>query len=222
MAFAEQAIPFDSARSFFVRIHRDAVLVEPFLRQLQTECEIISAYEHSEEANRIHCHILILDYKKTRRTLRDRIINHFNVTKGNEVFSIKEVKGKVVSDIERCLIYMTKGRYDPLYDTCFSNDYLNYLKSQYAAFQEQPKLTYLQEMWYEWIVSEHLPRSVEYLDTDINETLTRKPTYAEVRSKALAFSIGKAQGFCSTAAFNLCKQLTNTYCYRNNISFTLV
>lgn len=220
MAFAEQAWPFDSDASYFVRIHRDSTLVAPFLKQLELESEMIIAYEHTEEANRIHCHFLILNYKKTRRTLRDRIIRNFDITRGNEVFSIKSTTGAVIMDIERCIVYMTKGKYDP-FCSPFGAGYNDYLKSQYENMQEVPKLTFLQEMWLEWAVSDHNPTMVVEYHEDIGENIPRKPTYNEVRNKALAFSIGKYDGFCSTAAFNLCKQLTNTYCYRNKISFTV-
>lgn len=216
----------DFTKSWFVRIHNNQDILAACCDGLRKESENVVAYLHSD-SKRLHAHIAIVNYKKTRRTLRDRIILlNPGITPAD--FSIQAFK-PTIEDFERAVMYMTKGKFDPMFNSELPVDYLEYLKSIWKPYKKDEEPSFLEEIWKEWNESPNKYTKIHYgafAGYDTEEEMLRADTYPKnpntfeaVRIKALAFSISKAKGFCSTAALNWAKQLTNTYCYRNKIPF---
>jgi len=121
-------------------------------------CEAMAVYEHvGEETKKPHIHILIKGCNITTKRLRQIAQEYNKLIRGNEVMSCKACTDKPDDSI----IYMSKGKYDPVYYKGFQESIFAEKK---ALWVEAPAKTsrlqksyekfsvYFMEKYSNWIV----------------------------------------------------------------------
>lgn len=125
-----------------LRVHIDCVHPDKLLTFLQTvanRCEKFIVYRHpKEEAEREHIHALLYNTILIPKTLRDWCCNKLELQKGNENYSVGEtykVGKQQVKMTElnyvRYIAYMSKGKYDPMYNKGFSETEIDAIRDSY-------------------------------------------------------------------------------------------
>jgi len=210
MELPEASYAFDPKCSWFVVLrpppHHSKYEV------FESLCDSLIVYNHDKESKRPHAHMLIQNWKKSVKTLRNRL---------KDVADEITIQGfKPRPDHGRTITYMTKGHYEPTYNTKYSEAYLRWCKEQWVGHIKKVR-TPIEEFWDEWIDS-HAPRidkfDQERFDTDPDYFAPKKPTQGDVYKSALSFMAGKTKGFVTMAVRNMARCLTDTYCFRNKIS----
>lgn len=226
--FIDQDYPMDCSKSHFIRVHASQEVVQELAGYLSMEADKILAYYHTD-GTRDHAHILVFNYPKCKKTMTSRIKSWIpGLTSDDYAISAIRTPGPTAECIQKAIIYMTKGKYDACWDIDWTKEYLDWCKSQWnPKASKEPSL--LQIYWNEWNESPNKYIMIhygKYAGYDTEEEMLRADnhpknpnTWEAVHTKALAFTISKAHGMVSTSAVNLAKQLANTFCYRNKISY---
>jgi len=209
MEYAEQDYLYDLNYCHFVRV--TPPVTQELLNVLNTtKCASVCVFNHhSPPASREHSHLLIRNFKQSKKTLRNLVKQY---CPDSEV-SIKAYDGNP----DKIISYMSKGQYDPTYCMNYSPEYIQYCKELWVVPREEKSK--IEIYWDEWNESSNKPAPIKYLDTDLDVWFNRKMTYGDVFSAALKFCITKHHGFVTFGARNLAKQLADTYAMRNNIEF---
>jgi len=93
---------------YAVRVSRGADELLAVANRWKPYCDTIVMYEHSENANRLHCHLYLGGVDVSTKRLK-QISGLPNL--GNTLWSFK----KAEEDIDVYITYMSKGVYDPYY-----------------------------------------------------------------------------------------------------------
>lgn len=212
----------------FCRITHSYSDASGVIRAWSTRVSKMVVYEHvGEETKKAHIHILILKSSVTSKQLRNIAANHVNV-KGNENCSFKTCD----DEYETALIYMTKGKHDPVYLQGYTIEDADLWKSRWKQYESHvaTKKTPAEKLYDEIFgdVGEEGSLSdidFEYwskdLDNDVMKSMGKTP-------KELKFIWLK--GYCKKQAFwknhriwNMktvsdYKMLLLTYCMRHGVS----
>lgn len=96
-----------------VRISLPYERLEPIIEDYVTKMEGVLVYQH-EEANRIHCHLLLYNTKVSKQRLKQIGLAHLPGTglERNALWSWKQM-GNEKTDVETYICYMSKGKLDP-------------------------------------------------------------------------------------------------------------
>jgi len=170
-------------------------------------CDQIIAYEHNE-ANRVHCHILMINPHVTTQRLKQLSLRE---ERGNTFWSFKTGTG----DIGRYITYMSKGKLQPCY-----------LRTNDAIPDEAFEKTFTDQQIYEfkeqW--TQPLPQVPkqykEYVEFEVwikaNVAPDQRANKENVKYYAKDFCFRKHMMFhqqCNNQIANY----TATYCHRNHI-----
>lgn len=105
------------------RISRDYSELKELIANWTTVCSKLLVYQHpaDEEVKKTHCHFLMEGCRIGQEGLRKRVKTIIQLY-GNDDWSFvqKEYDGQV----ERYIIYMTKGHLDPVYNVGYCPVYL--------------------------------------------------------------------------------------------------
>ena len=104
----------------------------------------VVAYEHPEDGN-IHCHILLMGVYDTSETLKNDMKKHGVPCSGPGQLSFKTTfknPDKQVIDITeetapKFITYMSKGKYDALYFTYYTQEFLDDCKSKWVVYKRR-------------------------------------------------------------------------------------
>jgi len=199
---------YDLNYSHFVRITPPATA--QLFYDIQEKCDSLIEYQHpSPPASRAHSHILIRNFKQSKKTLRNLCKQYCP----DAEVSIKAYSG----DADKIISYMSKGQYDPTTVFRYSPEYVEHCKELWI--DRKPEKSKIEIYWDEWNNSTNKPTPIKYFDTDLDVWFNKKMTYSDVFSSALKFCITKHNGFVTFGARNLAKQLADTYAMRNSIDF---
>lgn len=103
-----------------IRLTRSASMLEEFFAKLPNVCDSSVWYEHptDHKVNRTHCHGLIMDCKVSVETLKNwlRLIDN-NWKRDNWSFKESYKMHGAVKPVDlKFMIYMSKGKYDPVFN----------------------------------------------------------------------------------------------------------
>lgn len=115
--------------SYFVRIHLTKEQFAPAIASLEGVTERLVAYEHGEDVNRVHIHVIVDKCQCSTDTLKNYIKKHCPVPPraGNKFWSFKKA-----SDINGAITYMTKGIYEPVFVKGFTENELDECKDRWV------------------------------------------------------------------------------------------
>jgi len=115
----------------------------PYLQEVSSLCDRAIFYYHPNgktDGKLPHIHGLLVNYKKTDDTLRKNTKQLFKLTSSTSC-SISNTfsKGIKMTDITypKYLIYMTKGKYDPVFSKDFSSEEYSLAKSMWREPQSK-------------------------------------------------------------------------------------
>lgn len=82
-----------------------------------------------------HIHGLVFNHSQTAETVRNKIKKRFSLVKqGSFSISNQYTKGVVMSEetnLPKYITYMSKGKYDPIYNNMYEDEYLRMLKCEW-------------------------------------------------------------------------------------------
>lgn len=125
-----QITPITDKKHFFVRIHLTKEQLEPAIVSLQGACRQFIAYEHADNPDRIHCHMIISEATVSTDTLKNYISKNCPTAKrgvGNKFWSFKSA-----NDLHGAITYMSKGKYDPFSVKGFTQDEIDSSKDRWV------------------------------------------------------------------------------------------
>lgn len=112
-----------------VRISKSYTDIKSILETWKPYCNQIIAYEHNEDANRIHIHLLIIAPTLCVRSMKNKSGLQNG---GNALWSFKWAKEE---GFQKYITYMTKGKYEPVYTDGtkieYTKEQLDIMKSQW-------------------------------------------------------------------------------------------
>lgn len=121
--------------NYAVRITRPYVQLASWVSRVAMVCEKMVVYEHNENVSRIHIHAHIWGCADTDDTLKNWLSQTLNVKVNKSDISFKQKykpKGSLQSKPidEGNISYMSKGKYDPVYNKGYTDDELKVLKEK--------------------------------------------------------------------------------------------
>lgn len=131
--------------SYFVRIHLTKEQLLPAIPILESVCERIIAYEHSEDITRIHCHLILTSVTVSTDTLKNYIRKHCPVPPraGNKYWSFKQA-----NDTHGAITYMSKGKYDPFVMKGFTQEEVEDSKGRWVERTPETSSKYQTRLQY--------------------------------------------------------------------------
>lgn len=119
--------------SYFIRVHLTKEQIYPALGSLEGICQRLIAYEHNEDVNRIHVHIILDQCQCSTDTLKNYIKKHCVVPPraglraGNKFWSFKKA-----TEISGAITYMSKGVYEPFHRKGFTQEEIDSSKDRWV------------------------------------------------------------------------------------------
>lgn len=106
-------------------------LIKSACDKMMNVCESLIAYEHSEKADNIHVHLLLLKCQVSTDTLKNYIKSSGPVPPraGNKFWSFKTCD----NDLKTPITYMSKGKLDPFIVKGFTQEEINDCKDRWVA-----------------------------------------------------------------------------------------
>jgi len=188
-----------------IRISLPKETVATILRAWLPHCDQIIAYEHNE-ANRVHCHILMIRSAVTTQRLKQLALRE---ERGNTFWSFKQGTG----DVSRYITYMSKGKINPFFhecnigcydpESCFTEEEVEQYKQQWTEPLPKIPKQYAEYMDFEKWMKQFVP---------LEERLTKE----SIKFYARDFCFRKHMMFhqqCNNQIVNY----ATTYCYKNHI-----
>lgn len=132
------------------RCHIDCVQPQEllvFIESVAERCERLIVYRHpKEEAERDHIHGLCYNTTLSEKVFREWCNRKLKLEKSNKSYSVGSTFGKNVkiSDLTytQYITYMSKGKYDPLYNKGFADEDIVELKRQWKEPKAQTEIVY--------------------------------------------------------------------------------
>lgn len=194
--------------NFAIRIHAPSEQIKKSLGLWSSVCEKILAYEHDSQ-NRVHTHLLVLGCQRTSENLKDMCRSVGLSLKGNGEWSFKNgytdkaSKKKVElteHTMDRYVVYMSKGKYDPYYNKGFDPEYVNRMRA-------------------EWVAPDPNKSRDSVIYDDFAKVMgVQELTWDQVARMARNYSINRHGKIVSAVALKEAKMLALTYCYRWEIT----
>lgn len=129
--------------SYFVRVRMTQEYISVAIEKIAMVTEQVIAYEHSEKAENIHCHLMLIGCQVSTDTLKNYIKQSGPVPPraGNKFWSFKTC----TSDLDTPITYMSKGKLDPFYIKGFTPERIAELKDKWVTKTNltQTKLQYI-------------------------------------------------------------------------------
>lgn len=115
--------------NFMVRVTYPYVRLKGFTERLLNVCERVAVYEH--DASRIHIHAYIEKCSVSAQTMKNWIIEVVDETPSRDMWSFK-TKTREGPAEPRFLTYMSKGKLEPVFVKGFTQDQIDYYRSQWV------------------------------------------------------------------------------------------
>lgn len=152
--------------NYALRIAFPAAQLRQWMSRVALVSEKTAFYEHNENVSRIHFHGVIFGCQVSDQTLKNWVKEALGLTPVANEWSFKETygKGKERKRIDDGYIgYMSKGKYDPVYFTGYTPEYLSEWKAKgydgKEDFRESPDVIFYKE-FEKWMLSpDHGPQN---------------------------------------------------------------
>jgi len=129
--------------NLMVRITRPFCDLSGAIRQWALKCERMAVYEHEgSRTEKIHIHAILIGCSVSKERLKQLALPMIREHgSGNEFWSFKEKDKRTKQPISAttapgAIIYMTKGKHDPMYYLGYELEYLTALKDQWQEKAE--------------------------------------------------------------------------------------
>lgn len=191
-----------------VRITLDKDAVREIVKQWLPHIELAIGFEHSEQANRIHCHLLLIGCRVGTQRLKQLSQRE---ERGNTFWSFKKADG----NLDRYITYMGKGSMD--------NMVIHYLGKHGAERHSESRYPTerLMELVNQWSKPAQpvRPALAKYLEFEaIVNGLPKEMREYKTDIKGYAIShVFKQWGMFNQQANNEISNYTATYCYKYKI-----
>lgn len=192
--------------NYAVRITFPAVNLQAFFGRLSMVSEQVVVYEHSENCEKCHCHIVLLGYVGDQKNIKRWAEEALNLKIDKTKISIKsqyKPKGTVqsVSIDTGAISYASKGKYEPKYVKGFTVEELNVLKEKGFDKKDKPvKLSGDKEWYFVW--------ETEFLNSLSGDT--DKVSFYDLRSNVVSYHFRKL-GIVNQNFKNKVKMCVQTY-----------
>lgn len=116
--------------NYFIRVRMSSEVITPSLEKIDKVCDKMIAYEHSEKADNIHCHMMLIGVNVSTDTLKNYIRGCGMVPPraGNKFWSFKSCD----SDLQTPITYMSKGKLTPFYIKGFTQEEVEICKDRWV------------------------------------------------------------------------------------------
>lgn len=191
-----------------VRITLGMDAVRLIVNRWAPHIELAIGFQHSENANRIHCHLLLIGCRVSTQRLKQLAQRE---ERGNAFWSFKKADG----DLDRYITYMGKGNMD--------NHIIHYLghhgpRGHENARYTEERITQLVGQWSKPAPAVR-PALAKYLEFEcIVKGLPEemREMRRDIRAHATNY-VFKQWGMFNQQANNEIANYTATYCYKNKI-----
>lgn len=111
---------------WFVRITESYDTLEGFIHKLAEECSKLIVYEHGE-TSRKHIHFYARECKIKTDAIKTRVKKHLNI----KAYEKNKWSFKTADD-DGCIVYMTKGRLEPMFVKGFTQEEVSSYKDKWV------------------------------------------------------------------------------------------
>lgn len=201
--------------NYAVRITRPYVQVASWVSRVAMVCEKMVVYEHSKNVSRVHIHAHLWGCADTDDTLKNWLSQTLNVKVNKSDISFKQIykpKGSTQSRPidDGNISYMSKGKYDPVYNKGYSQEEIAELKAKGFDKKEdfgKKKSCNDEGLYYAFC---------EYIDEVYPNPLPELYNWDKIKSYTWAFCL-KEIGICLNANFmNKRNMLLRTWFYQHH------
>lgn len=124
-----------AASGLAVRITLPFADLSGTVRAWALKADKLLCYEHvGEKTSKPHCHLLLLGVTCNKERLKQVAKESGLAGGGNEFWSFKTAK----HEAERYIVYMSKGKFDALYNKGYETDYLQTCKEAWEQGEAEP------------------------------------------------------------------------------------
>lgn len=217
---------------YAVRLRAPARDLLPVCDDWAAKCEKVLMYEHTERADNLHCHFLLVNVRVTTENLKQAYKKLGLVLKGPGQVSFKttyKTGDNVTIEISepthaRYITYMTKGIYQPQFNKGFDPAYLEACRLNYKrAHCETPDdkhLTEYSNVLYEYVkginkldLAPRINTMVKLkLDPESILEVDTLPLHV-LRDKAIQYAVKAYNGHVHRQSKMLAQQIYQTYAY---------
>lgn len=109
--------------------------VEKVFESIANDSENVKVivYAHNDDCERPHIHFLIENFKKSTDTIKNWIVKALGEKPSKDMWTMKSTYGKDKIPVDYGYItYMSKGKYDPIYQKGFRDSMINEYKSKWV------------------------------------------------------------------------------------------
>lgn len=198
--------------SYAVRITHPKTTVQHIIASWATQCEKIVAYEHTD-AQKIHCHLLIVNCRIGKKQLRNIASNCGVNVKGNECMSFKAYDSNT-----RYLSYMSKGQFTPFYLQGYTQEECDVAKAEWVPGQKKMNPQIALYNRFEASLDLQCEEFRKYVTNALELGLKINDIrFQWIKSKGSSFAFNETGRIANHQYVNIYKMVVNTYCMRHNI-----
>lgn len=123
----------DKPMMFACRLTYTFNRVEKAFEEIAKNCDKVVVYAHNDDCERPHIHFLIENLKKSTDTVKNWIVKALSEKPTKDMWSMKSTYGKEKLPVDYGYItYMSKGKYDPVFQNGFRESTINEYKSKWV------------------------------------------------------------------------------------------
>lgn len=196
--------------NYALRITYPADALRPWFSRMALNCEKVIFYEHADNVSRVHVHGILWGCTVSDDTFKNWIKETLHLTPVANEWSFKQTYGKGGNKRrvdDNYIAYMTKGKYDPVYNKGYTEEVIaeqkakgfdgkdDFQKSKDEALFDEFKLHMEHESVLEW--------------NERNSAMTR---FAQVKRHATVFCMTKYRVMNQNCQCKI-RMLLLSYCY---------
>jgi len=203
---------------YAVRLRASYETLKTTIGDWALRCEKVLCYEHVEKRENIHCHLLLEGVYDSIDTLKRLMRTHGVDLKGagqlsfKTKFKLSDGSSHTITDENkgRYITYMSKGKYDPMYNKGYEPSYILACKQAWTNYEH---VSELQEQYNDF-------------ETHVAKALT-EPRYAYlerlgpdkdfIRSQAFIFAFNASKRLVNRGMRNMWSNVYSTYCIRHEL-----
>lgn len=154
----------------------------------------VLCYQHDDDKDNIHCHLLLTNVYKTDETLKGVLRKYGLTLKGAGQLSYKtsfkdpetKVKLDITDDtIPKYITYMTKGKHDASYIKGFEKEYLDERKAAWVKYEKTSPQVKLYKEFEELIKEQEARRGVVLITSDLSDAITLATIFCMRKHKVM-------------------------------------
>lgn len=202
--------------NYALRITFSAEALRPWFSRMSMHCEKVIFYEHSDNVSRVHVHGILWGCTVSDDTFKNWIKETLHLTPVANEWSFKQTYGKGANKRrvdEGYIAYMSKGKYDPVYNKGYAEDLIAEQKAKGFDGKDDYQLSKDEALYKEFDVHMESPDVLYW----INQNCAGEKHFSAVKRNATVFCMSKYRVMNQACQAKI-KMLVLTYCYYYYIS----